>query len=141
MSITATPAAASEAPVLFCKDCRHFNNKHVDHPARCAAPGALLIDLVYGPVPRYCKTVREARGACGFDALLFVARPAGDLAPVDREPYSGLSSAPSASNRSSLSMMNRASSDSATMTAATASAEVPDPNTDSHIARAVSSRS
>ena len=137
---SAHPAPAAKDPV-FCKDCRHFISKSRITPPKCAAPGTQTLDLVFGPLMKACWDVRHAADLCGIDARLFDARTpdgVGDfthpgsspLATFNREPYSGLSTAPSASNRSSLSRINRASVDNSTITVATASDEVPGPNTD-----------
>ena len=65
---------AAAAPVLFCKDCQHFNLI----TERCAAPAALLMNLIWGPSPQSSKTVRAPGGKCGVSASLFIAQPAVD---------------------------------------------------------------
>jgi hypothetical protein len=79
---------AAAMPVLFCKNCRHFNLSS----EQCAAPGALLLDLVHGPIPQLCKTMRAPDGECGRAAVLFMALdPINESAitkfRTEREPY------------------------------------------------------
>lgn len=79
---------AAAPPVLFCKDCQHFNLI----TEQCAAPAALLMNLVWGPAPQPSKAVRAHGGKCGVAAALFMAQPTVD-APVaaeikaERAPY------------------------------------------------------
>lgn len=143
----ATPLAPPPATVpVFCKDCEHFNEAFRSARPVCMAPAARTIDLVRGYLNPDCERARtnSLRGACGTDGRLFVKAGDGEIASTPgtaREPYAGLSSAPSADNRSSLSKINLASVQSSAITVATASAEYPEPNTDSHIDCAVTSRS
>lgn len=119
----------SSGPV-FCKNCQYHERS--TYP-RCNAPAVRKVDLVTGYYGPRCDRERSDTGQCGHEGKLFIARA--------KKTQSGSGPAPSANNLSSLSMINRASVDSSAITVATATSETSAPNTDKHIARAVSSRS
>ena len=102
----------------FCINCLHFRPKAIDRTHGCVAPAVRRIDLVRGYVAVNCDALRADDGKCG---------PAGSLFELALDAYQGTSSAPSLSRRSSLSMMNRASSDSSASTAPTSVADPASP--------------
>lgn len=54
----------------FCKDCAHFFTT-TKSTAKCQAPDAVKIDLVFGLLSTDCYEARLDIGACGSDGRLF----------------------------------------------------------------------
>lgn len=111
---------------VFCNQCTYMRGESRS-TMYCTAPESDTTDLVIGIQHSLCVDARSRYRRCGTRGNLFEKLP---------EPESYISA-----SRSSLSMMNRDSVESSTMTVATASAEKSAPKADSHIARAVSKRS
>lgn len=65
MTSTSTPR--------FCKDCNHSKERKLSD-RHCAAPDALVMNLVEGPQTRRCEQARRIDGPCGPAGVLFVER-------------------------------------------------------------------
>lgn len=60
----------SRAEPIYCKDCKFFNRTNFTTP-HCLNEKTYKFDLVSGPEPIRCRSVREDETLCGFDAKLF----------------------------------------------------------------------
>ena len=63
---------AQVTPVLFCKDCKHFDSSALKSEPRCMASAARKADVVLGYHPPLCRAERASwDSACGSEGALF----------------------------------------------------------------------
>ena len=148
-------ATQSSANPPACIDCQHFMDALPKEHPKCTAMPSRKFDIVFGLQDERCSYARRPHQACGPEGRLFLAAQATDRnafyrACVEkgsgstkhcastsqeepREPqklsYEG-SGSPSRINRSSLSIMNRASDDSSASTAASTDGGTDSPYTE-----------